>query len=74
MRFPANFGRVVIELFGKVRRSLYVQLDGSHVRADDCTCESAGPSLLCPVDAHSIAARRKELEHPCCDSTLRRSA
>jgi len=49
-----------IREIGGERRTVYIQLDGSIVLADECTCVK--DPFLCPINKHAIAARNKELK------------
>ena len=49
-----------IEPYGGERRTVYEQLDGTVILADECTC--ARDPFTCPIDKYGLEARRKELE------------
>jgi len=50
---------------GGVRRTVYYQLDGEIILADECECD-ASSCLECPIDEHAIRARMRELQ---CESS-----
>jgi hypothetical protein len=46
---------IELERVNGVVRSIYRQVDGGIIFADECTCRE-NPSLTCPVDEHRIRA------------------
>lgn len=44
---------------GGERRTVYEQLDGNVILADECLCWK--DPFSCPIDKHGLAARMKEM-------------
>jgi hypothetical protein len=62
LRAGLEISEIYFAEVGGVRRSVYRQLDGTMILADECTCDRGEPDWQCPIDWHAIQARQADVK------------